>query len=128
MSATAIEPGANDRNVSSDVLRDVLNAAGEMEGEGIALTPEERLPLMIYAGTFNPKGMSKSPWPKVPGTYQEAIEGLAQWLKSGDEAVLLGEGVREGVRVSANEMAEHAGTIPYEILCKISHRIERVYV
>lgn len=49
-------------------------------------------------------------------------------VKSGDEAVLLGEGDREGVRVSANEMAEHAGTIPYEILCKISRRIERVYV
>lgn len=73
------------RNVSSDVLRDVLDAAGKLDAEEIALTPEERLPLMIYAGTFNPKGMSKSPWPKVPGTYQEAIEGLAQWLKSGDE-------------------------------------------
>ncbi|MDD4195515.1 MAG: alanine racemase [Syntrophorhabdaceae bacterium] len=49
-------------------------------------------------------------------------------VKSGDEAVLLGEGEREGVRVSANEIAELAGTIPYEILCKISRRIERVYV
>ncbi len=49
-------------------------------------------------------------------------------VKSGDEAVLLGEGGREGVRVSANEIAELAGTIPYEILCKISRRIERVYV
>jgi alanine racemase len=48
-------------------------------------------------------------------------------VKSGDEVVLLGEGDREGVRVSANEMAENAGTIPYEILCKISRRIERVY-
>lgn len=33
-------------------------------------------------------------------------------VKSGDEAVLLGEGEREGVRVSANEIAELAGTIP----------------
>lgn len=49
-------------------------------------------------------------------------------VSSGDEAILLGEGGREGVRVSANEMAENAGTIPYEILCKISRRIERVYV
>ena len=49
-------------------------------------------------------------------------------VNSGDEAILLGEGGREGLRVSANEMAEHAGTIPYEILCKISRRIERVYV
>lgn len=74
------------RNVSSDVLRDVLDAAGRLDAEEIALTPEERLPLMIYAGTFNPKGMSKSPWPKVPGTYQEAIEGLARWLDIGDDA------------------------------------------
>lgn len=74
------------RNVSSDVLRDVLDAAGRLDAEEIALTPEERLPLMIYAGTFDPKGMSKSPWPKVPGTYDDAIQSLAQWLKSGDEA------------------------------------------
>ena len=74
------------RNVSSYVLCDVLNAARNLGGEGIALSPEERLPLMIYAGTFDPKGMSKSPWPKVPGTYQEAIEGLARWLDIGDDA------------------------------------------
>ncbi len=54
------------------------------------------------------------------------VTGLGT-VKSGDEAILLGEGDREGVRVSANEMAENAGTIPYEILCKISRRIERVY-
>ncbi len=48
-------------------------------------------------------------------------------VDSGDEAILIGEGNREGVRVSANEMAEYAGTIPYEILCKISRRIKRVY-
>ena len=55
------------------------------------------------------------------------VTGLGP-VKSGDEAVLIGEGDREGVRVSANEMAENAGTIPYEILCKISRRIERVYL
>ncbi|MEN6617475.1 MAG: alanine racemase [Syntrophorhabdus sp.] len=49
-------------------------------------------------------------------------------VKSGDEAILLGEDDLEGVRISANEIAENAGTIPYEILCKISRRIERVYV
>lgn len=54
------------------------------------------------------------------------VTGLGP-VNSGDEAVLIGEGDREGVRVSANEMAEKAGTIPYEILCKISRRIGRVY-
>ncbi len=47
-------------------------------------------------------------------------------LKSGDEAMLLGEG--GDLRISANDMAQSAGTIPYEILCKISRRIVRVYV
>ncbi len=47
-------------------------------------------------------------------------------VKSGDEAILLGEG--EDLRISANEMAENAGTIPYEVLCKISRRVLRVYV
>jgi alanine racemase len=47
-------------------------------------------------------------------------------VESGDEAVLLGEGGIGGTRISANEMAELAGTIPYEILCKISKRIKRV--
>ena len=47
-------------------------------------------------------------------------------LDRGEEVVLLGEG--DGLRICANEMAEYAGTIPYEILCKISRRIVRVYV
>ncbi|MDD3845121.1 MAG: alanine racemase [Syntrophorhabdaceae bacterium] len=55
------------------------------------------------------------------------ITGL-DGVESGDEAILLGEGDGEGMRISANEMAELAGTIPYEILCKISRRVLRVYV
>lgn len=55
------------------------------------------------------------------------VTGLSS-VESGDEAVLLGEGGRDGLRVSANELAENAGTIPYEILCKISRRIQRVYI
>jgi len=49
-------------------------------------------------------------------------------VESGDEAILLGAGDRQGTRISANEMAELAGTIPYEILCKISRRVKRVYI
>jgi alanine racemase len=41
----------------------------------------------------------------------------------GDEVVLLGES--EGLAVTANEHAELAGTIPYEILCGISKRVPR---
>lgn len=49
-------------------------------------------------------------------------------VNPGDQAILLGEGNTPGTRISANEMAELAGTIPYEILCKISRRIKRVYI
>ena len=43
----------------------------------------------------------------------------------GDEVVLMGSGVSE--RVTVDEIAELTGTIPYEILCKISKRIPRIY-
>jgi alanine racemase len=41
----------------------------------------------------------------------------------GDEVVLLGE--LDGLAITANEHAELAGTIPYEILCGISKRVPR---
>jgi alanine racemase len=44
----------------------------------------------------------------------------------GDEVVLLG---RQGNKeVSAEELAELAGTIPYEIVCSIAPRVPRVYI
>lgn len=43
-----------------------------------------------------------------------------------DEVVLIGE--QEGERVSVEEVAEWAGTIPYEILANISTRVPRRYV
>lgn len=52
-------------------------------------------------------------------TYLEGVE-------VGDEVVLLGRG--DGQLITADEIAEQAGTIPYEILCGISRRIMRVYV
>jgi alanine racemase len=45
---------------------------------------------------------------------------------SGDEAVLIGR--QGGARITAEEVAERAGTIPYEILCGIGRRVRRVYV
>ena len=47
-------------------------------------------------------------------------------LRIGDEAVLIG---RQGdVEITVNQVAEKAGTIPYEILTGIGKRISRVYV
>jgi alanine racemase len=46
-------------------------------------------------------------------------------IKAGDEVVLIGKQKRG--QVSAYELADHIGTIPYEVLCAISHRVPRTY-
>jgi alanine racemase len=43
----------------------------------------------------------------------------------GDEAMLLGR--QGGERIDVREMASAIGTIPWEILCRLGSRIERVY-
>ncbi len=47
-------------------------------------------------------------------------------VRPGDEAVLIGKQGEEFI--SADEMAERAGTISYEILLSISERVPRVYI
>ena len=44
---------------------------------------------------------------------------------TGDEVVIIGE--QEGERIGVREMAAAIGTSPYEILCRIGTRIERIY-
>jgi alanine racemase len=46
-------------------------------------------------------------------------------VSPGDEVVIIG--AQNGDRIDAREMAAQIGTIPYEILCRIGSRIERVY-
>jgi alanine racemase len=46
-------------------------------------------------------------------------------VEPGDEVVILGEQGDE--RMDAREMAAAIGTIPYELLCRLGTRIERVY-
>ena len=43
----------------------------------------------------------------------------------GDEVVLIGR--QGGDEITVAEMARWAGTIPYELLCRVGHRVERVY-
>ena len=45
---------------------------------------------------------------------------------NGDEVILIG-GVENGVNVTVEELAEWAGTIPYEILTNINTRVPRIY-
>lgn len=51
------------------------------------------------------------------------IESASAW--NGDEVILIGE--QDGARVSVEELAEWAGTIPYEILTAINGRVPRIY-
>ena len=46
-------------------------------------------------------------------------------VSPGDEVVIIG--AQGGDRIDVREMAAQLGTIPYEILCRIGSRIERVY-
>ncbi|HTL44704.1 MAG TPA: alanine racemase [Vicinamibacterales bacterium] len=46
-------------------------------------------------------------------------------VSPGDEVVIVGEQERESIGV--REMAAAIGTIPYELLCRVGSRIERVY-
>jgi alanine racemase len=46
-------------------------------------------------------------------------------VEPGDEVVILGS--QGGDRIDVREMAATIGTIPWEIVCRIGTRIERVY-
>ena len=46
-------------------------------------------------------------------------------VETGDEVVILG--AQGDDRIDVREMAAAVGTIPYEVLCRIGTRIERVY-
>lgn len=46
-------------------------------------------------------------------------------VSPGDEVVLLGE--QDGDRIDVREMAATIGTIPWEVVCRIGSRIERLY-
>ena len=62
-------------------------------------------------------------------------------VKIGDEAVLigsqgsktlpsseLGRSIPVDKKITVEELAKSAGTIPYEIVCWISERVKRVYI
>jgi alanine racemase len=47
-------------------------------------------------------------------------------VKIGEEAVLIG--CQGDLCISAEELARHSGTIPYEIVCGIGSRVARAYL
>jgi alanine racemase len=46
-------------------------------------------------------------------------------VSTGDEVVIVGE--QDGEEIGMREIAASIGTIPYELLCRVGTRIERVY-
>jgi alanine racemase len=81
-----------------------------LSNKGFVLVKDQRRPVV---------GRVCMDWVLVDIT---GIEGVSL----GDEVILMGIGVSE--KVTVDEIAELTGTIPYEILCKISKRIPRIYV
>jgi alanine racemase len=81
-----------------------------MSNKGVVLIKDKRCSII---------GIICMDWLLVDVTYLDHAE-------VGEEVVLLGGSDTQVI--TADEIAEIAGTIPYEILCKISKRIMRVYV
>jgi alanine racemase len=50
----------------------------------------------------------------------------AEQIKAGEEVVLIGR--QADVMVTADELALHLGTIHYEVICMLAHRVPRVYI
>lgn len=50
----------------------------------------------------------------------------AEQIKAGEEVVLIGQQSDECI--TAEELAAKLGTIPYEVLCMIAHRVPRLYM
>jgi alanine racemase len=67
-------------------------------------------------------------YPQVGSICMDQLMINIEWdsAYNGDEVVLLGE--TEGERISAEDLAEWAGTVPYEILTNINTRVPRLYV
>lgn len=67
-------------------------------------------------------------YPQVGSICMDQLMVNIEWdsAYNGDEAILLGEA--NGERISVEELAEWAGTIPYEILTNINTRVPRVYM
>jgi len=67
-------------------------------------------------------------YPQIGSICMDQLMVNIEWdsAYNGDEVILLGES--GGQRITVEDLAEWAGTIPYEILTNINTRVPRVYV
>lgn len=56
----------------------------------------------------------------------QSFAGEAEEIHAGEEVVLIGQ--QSGQCITADELASQLGTIHYEVICMISHRVPRVYM
>ena len=52
--------------------------------------------------------------------------GPTHKIKIGDDVLLMGQD--NGFSIGADKLAKVCGTIPYEIVCAVADRVERVYL
>jgi len=55
----------------------------------------------------------------------QSFAAEAEEIQAGEEVVLIGH--QSGAVITAYEVASQLGTIPYEVICMMAHRIPRVY-
>jgi alanine racemase len=67
-------------------------------------------------------------YPVIGRISMDQIVANIEWntAYNDDEVILLGES--DGSSITCNEMAQWAGTIPYEILTNINTRVPRIYI
>jgi alanine racemase len=66
-------------------------------------------------------------YPQVGSICMDQLMVNIEWESAynGDEVILLGEADSE--KITVEDLAEWAGTIPYEILTNINTRVPRIY-
>lgn len=55
----------------------------------------------------------------------QTLADEAEVIQAGEEVVLIGQ--QSGEEISAGELASALGTIHYEVVCMLAHRVPRVY-
>ncbi|MCX7877058.1 MAG: alanine racemase [Ignavibacteria bacterium] len=114
------------------------------KGEGVSYGRKYRAPGDIFIGSI-PVGYGDGFWRRLSGKTKLLIRNkfyrqvgiiTMDWLMAelgerytvriGDDVLLMGE--ENGFNLGADKLASICGTIPYELLCSVADRVERVYL
>ncbi|MNJ66549.1 Alanine racemase [compost metagenome] len=56
----------------------------------------------------------------------QSLAEEAEEIQVGEEVVLIGQ--QSGAEITADELASMLGTIHYELICMLAHRVPRLYI